>query len=170
MIFGIGYNSKKLGHKAYKKNTPTKCYRCWQGMLERCYSKKHVKYKRYGGRGVKVCKQWHDYQNFAEFYHNNYFLGSQLDKDILGNGKLYSPYTCKFVSCQDNNEYSKAKKWIFISPHGKIVEIFNLSKFCRENKLCESSMNHVSKGKYKQHKGWSKPHQLNEILNKEQGE
>jgi hypothetical protein len=33
-------------------------------MLRRCYGKKTQFYKIYGGRGITVCKEWHDFRNF----------------------------------------------------------------------------------------------------------
>lgn len=43
----------------------TPVYRVWEGMLKRCRSPKDISYPRYGARGIKVCKRWHD---FAAFY------------------------------------------------------------------------------------------------------
>lgn len=45
--------------------TRTKEYRAWQAMKNRCYWKKHGRWKHYGGRGIKVCKRWrHSFENF----------------------------------------------------------------------------------------------------------
>ena len=46
---------------------------------------------------VEVCEEWLNYQNFAAWYANNSFdKGSlyQLDKDLLGCSRTYSPATC----------------------------------------------------------------------------
>lgn len=55
-----------------------------------------------------------------------------------------------------NMEYSCARNWKFIDPSGEVREIYNLSKFCRDNKLTQSSMSQLASGKLKQHKGWTK--------------
>lgn len=39
----------------------------------------------------------------------------------------------------------------------EIVEVANLSKFCRDNNLSHSMMCNVSSGKYKRHKNWTLP-------------
>jgi hypothetical protein len=52
---------------------------------------------------------------------------------------------------------SERNSRIFLFKYGKAGNIFkitNLSKFCRDHKLSECSMRHVSKGRYKQHKGY----------------
>lgn len=34
-------------------------YGIWNMMHERCYNEKHVAYEYYGGRGIKICTEWH---------------------------------------------------------------------------------------------------------------
>lgn len=39
-------------------------YSIWKNMLNRCNNPKHESYKDYGGRGIKVCEQWHSIEHF----------------------------------------------------------------------------------------------------------
>ena len=41
----------------------------------------------------------------------------------------------EWCDVQYNNEYSRAKKYKIKTPQGEILEVFNLSKWCRETKL-----------------------------------
>ena len=45
-----------------KKKNPS--YVSWSGMKKRCLCLTSKDYKRYGGRGIKVCKRWLKFENF----------------------------------------------------------------------------------------------------------
>jgi hypothetical protein len=67
----------------------TKIYWVWQQMLSRCNRTSHPDYKSYGGRGIKVCKKWHE---FIYFYADSILLGYRegLEMDRINNNKGYS--------------------------------------------------------------------------------
>nr|DAJ41339.1 MAG TPA: hypothetical protein [Caudoviricetes sp.] len=109
-VYGVGY----LGEGKYKSKENgkiTRVYKTWQHMLERCYDEKYQK-RQPTYKDCTVCEEWHNFQNFAEWYYNNYYKieGQQmnLDKDILIKGnKVYSPETCIFVSQTINKLFIK---------------------------------------------------------------
>jgi len=61
----------------------------------------------------------------------------------------------EWCTAQYNKEYSSSKSYVLISPDGVRTEVFNLSKFCRDNNISNGSMYHLMSGKYKQCKGWT---------------
>ena len=83
-------------------------------MLQRCYSEKeHERHPTY--IGCEVYEGWHNFQNFAKWYKDNYYeVGNEkmcLDKDILFKGnKIYSPDTCIFVPETINKLFIKNDK------------------------------------------------------------
>ena len=102
-VFGVGY----LGCGPYSSGTSkkkTRAYETWQHMIRRCYDERCRSYARYGGRGVTVCDEWLNFQNFAEWFYRNYVEGFKLDKDltIIGS-KQYNPDSCSFVPVSVNN-------------------------------------------------------------------
>lgn len=108
--YGIGY----LGEGDYKSKEngkDTRVYITWKSMLQRCYSEKyHKKHTTY--KDCTVCDEWHNFQNFAKWYEDNYYeiegQKMHLDKDILCKGnKIYSPETCIYVPQTINGLFIK---------------------------------------------------------------
>jgi len=100
----------RIGNGKYRSRNggkKIKCYKVWEGMITRCYVESSQHYQRYGGRGVYVCDEWLNYQNFAEWYlnqKNNSKSNFQIDKDlkVIGN-KVYSPEACEIVPSRVNS-------------------------------------------------------------------
>lgn len=71
-------------------------------MIQRCYDEKfHPGRSDY--KDVYVCDEWALFSNFRLWAVDKYQKGLFLDKDILGNGKIYSPDSCAFVDIATNN-------------------------------------------------------------------
>lgn len=103
LTHGVGYNSGGK-YKATIDGKVTKAYRTWCNMLRRAYCPKgHARYPTY--IGCSVADEWHDFQNFAEWFENHEYsdYGYQLDKDLLLHcNKIYAPDRCVFVPSQLN--------------------------------------------------------------------
>jgi len=155
-VFDIGYTGDG-DYPPSVNGLDSKSYKVWHCMLQRCYDESILeRYPTY--RGCTVAEEWHNFQNFAEWFEENYVEGYQLDKDIKVKGnKIYSPNTCMFVSPQENMEESRAKYYTFINPNGDVIHIYNLSGYCRENNLSLSSMTKLKDGIITKNKGWSIP-------------
>lgn len=50
----------------YVRNSTNPLYRIWSGMLTRCYDVDFPGYRDYGGRGIRVCDRWHQFENFVD--------------------------------------------------------------------------------------------------------
>lgn len=99
-VHGVGY----LGEGQYKASINrrnTKIYEMWENMLKRCYAinrgKRSVTYY-----DCSVNEEWHNFQNFAQWYEDNYYeIEGQkmcLDKDIKYKGnRVYSAKNCLIV-------------------------------------------------------------------------
>ena len=60
--------------KRYGDNPITKrLYSTWCGIKTRCYNPNFYAYKYYGGKGVKLCDAWHDFEE-AVVYHREHFV------------------------------------------------------------------------------------------------
>lgn len=156
-VYGVGYIG--IGsYKTSKKGKKTRAYKSWSRMLQRCYSEIfHLKNKTY--TDCTVCAYWHNFQHFAKWFDKNHIDGFDLDKDIKVKGnKVYSPSNCAFVPPKDNRVEAAAKFYLFNSPSGSLVKIYNLNEFCKENSLNAPKMYTVASGKRGSHKGWTYQH------------
>lgn len=72
-------------------------YNKWKKMIYRCKLPSNPMYKNYGAKGVDICLEWKYYSNFYQWAGNYDWEGKEIDKDLLGDGKLYSPDTCCFL-------------------------------------------------------------------------
>ena len=158
-VHGVGY----IGfgeHKSSFNGNRTPAYIAWWGILDRCYSKREDgRYSTYSG--CIVCDEWHNFQNFADWYTaNKPNTGEyEIDKDIKsGNkrGKVYSPTTCVFVSAKINSTHANAIRFKIKSPNGEVLSTSNLTDFCKKNKLDPSALSKVISGKANHHKQWRK--------------
>lgn len=106
-FFNVGYMG--IGpYNAIDNNMYSKCYSVWCSMIGRYYNINAL-LKNYGYNYSKIIVDpiWHCYQDFAVWFHSNYYeLPSGetvcLDKDLLSgflntNNKYYGPNTCCFL-------------------------------------------------------------------------
>ena len=102
LIFGVGVNSRgkytatQRDSKGVQHNT--KEYNKWYEMIKRCYHPDRT--NRVAYNNCEVSDNFKNFQYFAEWCQKQVGFGNndcQLDKDILGDGTLYSEDVCCFV-------------------------------------------------------------------------
>lgn len=109
-VYGVGF----IGEGEYKPSNnrkDTRQYKTWSSMIKRCYNERYIE-KNHTYKGCSVAEEWHNFQNFAKWYDENYYeIEGEvmcLDKDILVKGnKIYSPETCVFVPHSINTLFIK---------------------------------------------------------------
>ncbi len=101
-------NPPRLKHGG--KRTIT--YNSWQGMVSRCLNEKDWKYKRYGGRGITVCRRWSDpdsgFLNFLEDMGQRPSSAHSIDR--INNDGNYEPGNCRWATRAQQNQNVGLKK------------------------------------------------------------
>lgn len=82
-----------------KSNTPL--YRVFLSMHNRCELKTVKEYRWYGGKGVKVCSEWKNFEHFYEWsMKNGYIKGLEIDR--IDHNKGYCPENCRWITSSEN--------------------------------------------------------------------
>ena len=99
-------------------------YAVWNMMLQRCNLSTNKQYADYGGRGVKVCEEWHKFENFYADMGNPPFKGASLDRK--DNNLGYNKENCRWADRDtQNNNTRKTSKFEY---EGKLYTLKELSE------------------------------------------
>jgi len=79
-------------------------YGIWSVMKDRCNNPKNKSYKNYGGRGIKVCEEWQDFDNFHNDMISAYLKGLTVER--VDNNGDYCKGNCIWADmfAQANNK------------------------------------------------------------------
>lgn len=87
-------------------------------MMKRCYNENSVAYKDYGAKGISVCDEWHDRENFRKWaIENGYTKGMRLER--IDSQKGYDPTNCVFGIKMKKNSESNSQK---VKKNKKIID------------------------------------------------
>lgn len=100
----------------------------WTDMIYRCENKKHVYYKDYGGRGIKVCKRWYTFRLFLLDVGKRPSLKHTLDR--INNDGDYKPSNCRWATRKEQQRNSRGNRNITIAG-----ETMCLAAWCEKLKL-----------------------------------
>ena len=90
-------NKKSCGcSKIIHGRTNHRLYNTWKDMIRRCNNPKRKDYKDYGLRGIAVCNEWLDINNFISDMYPSYKEGLTLDR-INPNGN-YEKSNCRWAN------------------------------------------------------------------------
>ena len=86
----------------------TELYTKWIDMRKRCYVKHHKSYKYYGGKGIRICDEWLDFEEFYKWSMENGYEES-LTIERIDSDKNYEPSNCEFITKSENTRRSNIK-------------------------------------------------------------
>lgn len=125
-------------------------YRKWSGMIMRTENAKENNFKRYGGRGIKVCDEWRN--NFMSFYNwainSGYKEGLTIDRiNVDGN---YEPSNCQWLTMKENTikdmkKFTPSNLDIFTICNRYINENITVTKLAKEYNTHKQNISNILK-------------------------
>jgi len=126
-----------MSAKATHRASSSKLSGVWGGMKQRCYYPKHMEYKNYGARGIRVCDEWKG--SCAAFIkwakQNGYKEGLSLDR--INNDGNYSPENCRWATKAEQCKNQRTNIKVTINNKTLI-----LKDWCREFNLNYDKVRH----------------------------
>jgi hypothetical protein len=101
----------------------TRVWHTWNSMLDRCNNPSNSRYRGYGGRGITICPEWHQFERFADWAYANGYTNT-LTIDRIDNDGNYEPRNCRFITKSENSRWTRNTK---LDPK-KVREIRKLSR------------------------------------------
>jgi hypothetical protein len=96
------------GHNRQQRPSPE--YQTWSRMLRRCYNPNHDRYRFYGGRGITVAPEWHDFTAFLRDMGLKPFPKAVLDR--IDSAGPYAPGNCRWTTQRENTNNTKRNVWL----------------------------------------------------------
>lgn len=119
-VGNIGKNTNSCGcirntQGSYSHSHPL--YKRWTAMLDRCTNERSKDYKRYGERGISVCKRWRHFPSFLEDMENSFFAGATLERK--NNDGDYDPENVHWATTAQQAR-NKRRSVIINTPWGQM--------------------------------------------------
>ena len=88
----------KTKHGYAKRGQKTSEYTTWESMNARCNNQNNPSYEDYGGRGIKVCESW---KNFQHFYDDMGERPEGMSLDRIDNSLGYDKENCRWATAKE---------------------------------------------------------------------
>lgn len=96
------------GHGNRNRKSPT--YVSWGGMISRCQDCKNNQWENYGGRGIKVCSRWRNFENFLADMGERPSKSHSIDR--LNADGDYEPSNCRWATASQQGRNRRNNRMV----------------------------------------------------------
>lgn len=107
-------SSRRVKHGLSK----TEIYDVWVNMKSRCLNQSNKSFHNYGGRGIKVCERWMQFDNF---FADMGEPPARHEIDRIDNDGDYLPSNCKWSTKQEQCENRRSNKLFTVNKQQKTI-------------------------------------------------
>lgn len=127
--------------------------RIYKDMKKRCYNKNHVRYHRYGGRGIKISSEWKTTESFILWAISNGY-SKNLTLDRINNDGDYEPSNCRWTDSaiqMQNSSKAKLTKELVLNirnlypnlSYSKLAKLYNVNKSTIANIILKKTWSNI---------------------------
>lgn len=98
----------------------THLYKVYYGLKARCENKNNKNYHHYGGRGIKICAEWSNYEAFEAWaLSHGYKEGLTIDRiDVNGD---YCPENCRWITQREQTR--NKRETVYLTAFGETMPL-----------------------------------------------
>lgn len=101
---------RNIKNRIYAKED-ARLVRIWRAMRHRCYSVMDTHYDTYGGKGIEVCEEWQEFENFKEWALTHGY-SEELTIHRIDNANNYCPENCVWADWETQANHTSSNKMI----------------------------------------------------------
>lgn len=106
------HSDRRDGHPTHG-DSKTALYWRWIAMRRRCNDRGQKAFPNYGGRGIKVCKRWTNYENFKADM--GAAFKPKLTLERKDNNQGYNPGNCYWATRAEQTRNSRQNRWLTLN-------------------------------------------------------
>jgi hypothetical protein len=114
---------RKKQRKTFVKYSRHPLYNLWQAIKNRCHNPNDKSFQRYGGRGITLCKKWHNSKQFIKDVEKEIGLKptSKHQIDRINNNEGYEPGNIRWVTPKQNSRNTRKNRLFVINGETKCL-------------------------------------------------